>query len=226
MFGLNPFGGPNYKFVWGASEFIRMGNAWTRRDRFGIEHTVVGYREKYLCHGMPCWNLLRWKSGLQYGTPELWYLNTFDKATGLFMLGEYPWKGRYEILQPFYSREFRNGKLVIEHMPLSHILIDKIIPIIEHARKMTTEEQRAAVVLARQKEHERDVAITEDIMKDNMPAYFEPVSFTNQGIRTALVTRKMDAIQKKWNQLTKRVGHRPTFRNSRGFFRGNAPIPN
>lgn len=222
MFGKNPFGEPIFKIVWGSSVFHRMGNTWMDKDGT----TRIGFRDKYLCPGgIPAWNILRWKSAREFGTPDLWYDRTWDPVSHLYALGEYPWRGRYEVLQPLYSKEFVDGKLVIDPLPLTHILVDTIIPIMLRARQATAEERRAAVLYARQEQHRRDVAATEEIMMENLPAYYGPVSFTRQGIKTALITRKMDAIQKQWDKLTRR-GRRPTFRQARGFFRGNAPNPN
>lgn len=222
MFGTNPFGEPNFKIVWGSTVFHRLGNTWMDKDGT----TRIGFRDKYLCAGgVPAWNILRWKSGREFGTPDLWYMRTWDPVSNLSALGEYPWKGRYEVLQPLYSKEFINGKLVIDPLPLTHILIDTIIPLMLQARKATLEERRAAILYARQQQHVRDVAATEEIMMENLPAYYGPVSFSGQGIKTALITRKMDAIQKQWDRISNR-GRRPTFRQARGFFRGEAPKSN
>jgi hypothetical protein len=68
-FGKNIFGDPNFRIVWGASEFVRIGDV--RRDKFGTERK--GFKDEYLCHGMACWNILRWKPASLYGTDDLWY---------------------------------------------------------------------------------------------------------------------------------------------------------
>ena len=138
------------------------------------------------------------------------------------MLGAYPWKGFYEVLQPLYHREFRDNKLVIHHMPLSHILIDFVIPLILKAQGVSMEEKRAAIAIAKAEQHRKDVEYTAEVMAENLPAYWGPVSFGRQGIKTSLLTRKMDAISKVWDRLSKN-GQRPTFQRAKGFFRGPAP---
>jgi len=222
MFGTNLFGEPNFKIVWGSSEFHKMGSNWT--DRFGNDRT--GYRMKYFCPGgIACWNILRWKPAQAYGSPDLWYMKTWEPSSQMYILGEYPWKGRYEILQPLYSKEFVNNKLVIDAFPLSHILIDLIIPMMESAQKLTDEERRVVLLANRDAQHQADVAVMAERMMENMPAYVNPVSFTHQGIKTSLLARKEEAIRKQWDRLS-RGGKRPSFKRSRGFFRGERPQSN
>src|SRR5882724_9008634 len=107
MFGRNQFGQPNFKIVWGQSEFIRMGNIW--RDRWGNERK--GFRDTYQCHGAPCWVIMRWKQPAQYGSPRAYYESTYDSFSGLHFLGEYPWRGRYEIVVSLQDKTFVNNKL-------------------------------------------------------------------------------------------------------------------
>jgi|GEM_PF-1543447 len=224
MFGVSQFGTPLFKIVWGQSEFIRMGNVW--RDRFGNERRA--YRDIYQCHGMPCWVIMRWKQPAQYGSPELYYQNTWDDFSKMHFLGEYPWRGRYEIVQPLMRQEMTEGrlvtewipslnpqtgilenvpvrkrvdqKLIIHHMTLSHVLIDKIIPLILKVQNISLQELRAAQQAQRQAQHKRDVEDLADKMAENMPSYFGPVSYSHQGCRTSLLDRKMEQIEKVWKR--------------------------
>jgi hypothetical protein len=215
MFGKNPFGEPNFKIVWTQSHFIRMGNVW--RDKYGNERR--GYRDRYTCP-TPCWAIVRWRSAKEYGSPALYYQQTWDAVSKLYALGEYPWKGRYEVLQPLYSKEFKDGKLVVDGMPLSHILIDKIIPMMLKVQSLSFIERQAAMEFARQEQHKKEVTEVTERMMDALPPWYGPVSFARQGIRTSLLDRKMEAIQKHWDRLTKR-NRRPNFQ--RGFAMGRGP---
>ena len=216
MFGRNHFGDPIFKVVWGQSEFFKMGNLW--RDKYGNER--MGYRQRYLCHGVPCWNILRWRSAKEYGTPELWYAQTWDPVSKLFILGEYPWRGRYEVLYALNTREFIDGKLVITHFPLSHILIDKLFPLMLAVQRMSEDEKKAARQLIKQAEGKKETEEIADRMADSMPKWFGPVSFSRQGCRTSLLDRKMHAIQQVWNRLSKN-GKTPRFQ--KGMFQGTKP---
>jgi hypothetical protein len=227
MFGRNQFGDPHFKIVWGQSEFIRMGNLW--RDRFGNEHRA--YRDVYQCHGTPCWVIMRWKQPMHYGDPETYYQTTWDTFSGMYILGEYPWRGRYEIVQPLMHRELSAGrlvtewipslnphtgimetvpvrkrvdqKLVIHHMPLSHILIDSLIPLFVKLQALSRDELKAMHQANRKAQQRKEVEEMADAMEANMPAYFGPVSYSRQGCRTSLLDRKMEQIEKVWKRELK-----------------------
>jgi hypothetical protein len=216
MFGKNQFGTPNFKIVWGQSEFHRMGNIW--RDKEGNERK--GYRQQYLCDGQPGWNILRWKSPEYWGSPDTFYRNTFDPVSGLYILGEYPWRGRYEVLYSLTRKEFEMGRLVISHFPLSHVLIDKIIPLILATQRLTAEELAAAREANRIIEERKQADEISEMMMANLPTYYGPVSFARQGMHTSLLDRKMHLIQQAWNKLSRR-GKRLVFQ--KGIALGNRP---
>ncbi len=220
-FGTNIFGEPNFKIVWGASEFIRQGNVW--RDRQGTERR--GYRERYLGHGMPCWCILRWKSPQTFGHPEVFYHNNFVPHTGLSATGEYPYTGRYEVLQALNYKEFVGGKMVIHNMPLTHLMIDMIIPMLMKAENLTHLEQiacelHAEKVKERQRKQEIDDVASE--MLEALPTAYGPISYTGQGIRTSFISRKMEQIQKIWNRLARFNMGKKT-RLLKGIQTGNKP---
>ncbi len=215
MFGINQFGEPNYKFAWNQSTFHIRGTLW--RDQFGNER--LAYRKRYMGDGTPCWMLMRWKPAAFYGTPEYFYDQTRDPETGLCHMGEYPWRGRYEILYQLRTTEMVKGKLEVSNFPLSHILIDAILPLLQQAQMMTQIERDAAKELARK--HEQD-QLTEEIaerMADSMPKWFGPVSFSGQGCRTPVLNKMMDKIERQWKIFAK-IG-KPAFQ--KGFFQGNRP---
>ena len=215
-FGVNPYGENIFKLAWGRTSFIRMGNIW--RDKYGNERR--GYRDRCQNHEMQCWTLMLWKPASFYGSPQSYYANTWDPVSRLYATGEYPWCGRYEPVQPFMKQDFIDGKMVIEHMPLNHFLIDKLMPMLLAYQRLTKEQQEAAKQYEKEQEHKREVAEISDMMTENMPAYINPVSFSLQGCRTSLIDRKMHAIQQMWNRMTK-GGRKPRFQ--KGFQMGNRP---
>jgi len=224
MFGVNQFGSPHFKIVWGQSEFIRMGNIW--RDRFGNERRAN--RDIYQYHGTPCWVLVRWKQPSHYGSPATYYENTWDESSKMHFLGEYPWRGRYESVQPFMRTEMTEGKLVTEiipslnprtgiienvpvrkrvgqklivhHLPLTHMLIDRIIPLILKVQRLSQQELQAIKAANKLAEHKKEVEEIADMMANNMPTYLGPVSYSRQGCRTSLLDRKMEVIEKAWKR--------------------------
>ena len=244
-FGVSQFGTPNFIIAWGQSTFLRMGNVW--RDRWGNERRA--YRDIYQCHGMPCWVIMRWKQPMHYGSPATYYRETWDDFSQMHFLGEYPWRGRYEIVQPLMRQEMTEGKLVTEwvpclnpqtlvmeqipvrkrvgqqliihHMPLSHVLIDTIIPLIAKVQTLSQQELHAIREAGKLREHKEQVEEIADMMADTMPTYLGPVSYSRQGIRTSLLDRKVEAIEKAWKRELS--GNKRT-RFAKGFQVGNQPL--
>lgn len=216
-FGRNAFGDPLFKISWCQSTFIRLG--WQWKDSFGRAH--YGYRERYQGDGSPCWMIMRWKPPIHYGSPDTYYANTwipcvdsseqgFDSPDGFYVTGEYPWKGRYEIVVPMVRREFVDKKLVISHFPLSHYLIDTLIPMIVAFQELSREEQEAANRAAEEAKAKQENDEIAQRMLDALPPWYGPVSYSRQGCRTSLLDKKMHEIQKRWDQLS-RNGLRPNF---------------
>lgn len=216
-FGLNRFGTPHFRFVWGQTELMRMGSSWFDRD--GSER--FGYRE-VMVSGQPCWLILKWKDPIEYGSPDAFYAVTYDGYSKLYMMGEYPYEGRYEIVQPLISKELIDGQLVIEHFELSHYLIDTILPMILAFEQLSRAQQEAARQAVAEAEHRQEVEAIADRLMHNLPTYYGPVSFSGQGIRTSLLDRKMHEIQKVWDRMSCQ-GRRPDF--ARGVSAGERPKP-
>lgn len=200
--GFNKFGGPNFKIAWGQSEFIRQGNVWT--DWQGTER--VGYTDRYLAGGTPCWCILRWRDPAIYLHPEIYYFRSFVDLTGLHATGEYPWEGRYEVLLSLHTKSFVDGKMVIDAMPLSHILIDKILPAILKAENLTKEEIEVAEKLKAEAEKAEADAEIEEVtasMLEHLPVHYGAVSYSGQGCKTSVIAKKEHQIQQFWNRLAR-----------------------
>lgn len=215
MFGTNKFGGPNYRIAWAQTETQQMGYS-----RFTDRGSKSGYTEKYKGSPIPCWMILRWKDPSHYGSPDLFYSNTYLDGQDVYFMGEYPWKGRYEILYQMYSKEFKDGELVIDALPLNHTFIDKIIPLLIEAQYLTAYERQAAKQLAKEFERKKEVEELADRMMNDLPAWYGPVSYAHQGCRTSVLDRMMGKIQRKWDQMCR--GGRPVF--AKGMMAGNRPL--
>lgn len=248
-FGQNPYGENLYRFSWGRTSFIKVGNVW--RDAFGNERSE--YRPRCQNNEMQCWTLMRWKPSEFYGSPESYYARTWDPVSKLYQTGEYPWRGRYEPLQPFMEKTYETGrnvvesvpaerivdgkvvieqvtvkyrtapKLIIEHMELTHLLIDRIIPMIEAFQRLSSEEKQISQQFEENEQKRRELEENAAKFEDNLPVWINPVSFSNQGCRTSLLDRKMQAIQAQWNRMKVR-GSFPDFQ--KGFQVGPAPRVN
>lgn len=96
--GLNPYGEPNYRLIWGQSRLDWIGGKWEDRDEEGNL-----LREAYEVRRVPKysvdrWIIERWVPAETYGDPALWEMQTFETVDGQIIpaLGPYPARGDYE----------------------------------------------------------------------------------------------------------------------------------
>lgn len=193
IFGYNRFGGPLFKIVWGQTD---------RRMAAGLD----GYEEELTCAPIGCWNIMRWIPPEAFGTPNLYYSITRNSETGLYENGEYPWEGRYEVLQPLMHRSFNEDKtyMQIDAFPLSHRIIELMIPILARSRRVSYWEIKAAKDEQERIENTRIVSRITDRMMDSMPAYIGPVSFRGQGTKNSSFQQRMEAVEQSWKRYGKR----------------------
>ena len=97
--GLNRYGEPNFRVVWGGSRLTWIGGRWTDRDASdNIIREAIELRQvpKYFPHDR--WHIERWTPPEFYGSPEIWYAQTIEVEDGIRIptLGPYPARGEYE----------------------------------------------------------------------------------------------------------------------------------
>lgn len=171
--GVNQYGEPNFIIEWGQSRTYTAGGVWPH-DHF------LGYRQLMLSNssptgkGQPCWMILEWHPASDYDTDAVYYFQNRDDATGLQTLGEYPYKGRYEVAFKLVSQDFRDGKLRIVNYHLDGMVLDILIPAIVECQRMTMKERLRAVRLMEEK-RDRDMdrqvdAIYNDRRKHVLPS--------------------------------------------------------
>src|ERR1700690_412130 len=88
--GVNRYDDPMFKRFWAQTETRRSGSTWSVD-----EATFTGYRDLLAGSGEPCWLLMQWHAPEEYGSPEAYYVANYDEESGLQLLGEYPYSGRY-----------------------------------------------------------------------------------------------------------------------------------
>ena len=141
--GLNRYGEPNFIIVWGQSFTYTAGGVWPKPHGDGF----FGYRQLMLSNssptgkGQPCWMILEWHPPEDYETPGMYYFRNRDDLTGLQVLGEYPYKGRYEVAFKLSSHEFRNGRLEFVNYHLDGMILDVLIPAIVEGQRMTMKQR-------------------------------------------------------------------------------------
>ena len=185
-----------FKVGWAQTETFTAGGVWSVDERY-----YKGYRQLLAGSGEPCWTLFQYHTSEEYGSPEAFYVANYDETTGLQILGEYPYSGKYECLYNLRWHTQENGKLTFHTMPLSTTTFDAIIPIILAAKDVSLEKKKAALQAAREAEEYEKVQEVERHLRDKAIPFSGGVSFTRQGIRSTVVDQKMRTMQQKWSQL-------------------------
>jgi hypothetical protein len=197
--GMNRYGEPNFIIAWGQSYFYTAGGMWPKPHGDGY----FGYRKLPLSNssfsgrGMPCWMILEWHPPEDYGTPAAYYYDNRDELTGLQTLGEYPFKGRYEIAYRLNSQEFRDGRMTVANYQLDGWILDMLIPCILEGQKMSMKQRLRKL---RQDEERREAAQDaqiDDVLRDRkrrlLPSQIDD--------RVRLIQRQMSEMLKTFGRI-------------------------
>ncbi|MFZ0333140.1 MAG: hypothetical protein WAN10_06195 [Candidatus Acidiferrales bacterium] len=165
--GLNRYGEPNFRVVWGWSRLTWIGGKWTDTDAHGnVTREIIELREvpKYL----PCdrWHIERWMPPETYGSPQQWYAQTVEREDGISIpaLGPYPQRGEYEHC---FTLQGPRG----EFLPLSPSACEAIVLAVEFARAQPAAAHRIALA-RREINRERDWDThAEAVFSDASPAF-------------------------------------------------------
>jgi hypothetical protein len=196
--GVNRYDDPCFRLIWaqygGNGGSFRSGGVWSVDEQY-----FKGYRDLLLGSGEPCWALTQWHDAIEYSSPEGFYFDNRDADTGLQILGEYPYSGRFEILYNLRWHEMVDGKLELHTMPLSPLTLELIIPIVFKAKEISVEKRRAAWLEMKRREEDAKLSdIERHLREKETPFRGAQVSFTRQGIRSTVIDKKMLEIQRAW----------------------------
>lgn len=191
--GLNRYGKPNFLMVWGQT--------WTVRRSDPVHNS---YRDE-VEDKRPCWVLKQWNAPELYGSPALWFFQNREEASGLQMLGDFPWKGQYETVQPLVWTGLVNDRLVVEAMPLNGMIIDMIVPIVMQCKGVQLWRRKLALDEMEARKDKDRLRQVEAARHDAQMAFQGPVSFSRQGCRTSLVDRRMAAISQNWKRAMNQI---------------------
>ena len=169
--GLNRYGEPNFKLSWAQTETRIQGGEWQAAGE-----TFTGYKEVLLGDGLPHWMLLQWTPPgmsidmpfLPPEPPSLFYHNNRCPMSGLCLLGEYPYKGSYQVVMNLLAKEFREGQLYVEAYPLSDDLITVMIPMIQAAMEVSIQAKMKFIKEKDAEEEQKLKLLYEDAYADGV----------------------------------------------------------
>lgn len=195
--GCNQYGEPRFRIVWGMSECFRAGGIWEPLD--GAYYR--GYRDLLLVNEA-CWALLQWQPAEKFGHPVSYYLRNLDDS-GFQTLGEFPYHGRYEIIQPFVARSVVDGHVVVDAMPLSSLLVDMVIPIIRESKEISALKLREIARERRERVEKEKVDQIEACIRNATPEWI-----SRSGPRMAcnsVIQKKAELIEAQWKQALRTI---------------------
>lgn len=162
--GFNRFGGPNFKITWGQNE-TDLVYGTDANGRTG-QHIILKHG------GIPAWFIDCWKPPECFGSPELWYALSWDWETDKPQIGDYPWQGLY-MPAPFnlFVKRVQNNVLSFDAMPLTHWLIELLIPNLMKEKETTYQQRKNAVENRMLAERQRAAKIAFDCYLDAQPAF-------------------------------------------------------
>jgi hypothetical protein len=190
--GTNRYGEPLFRLAWGQTETMRAGGSWP-----GFR----GYKDILVVRSVPCWMILMWEPGEVFGSPELWYIQNKDEQ-GFQTLGEYPYHGRYRVLHQLVNRERIGERLLTEHLELTTLIVESIIPLCKVWQDLSKEVQVQCLIYDEEDRDREAAQKAFEAKKDCGPAFGgRPVSFTGQGCRTSLIAKKVHVLETQFNRL-------------------------
>lgn len=101
--GLNAFGKPNFRVIWGGNRTHLVGGMFKNVTYFDDAEgrkraivTEIAEMRTLLKYHPERWHLERWRGAEYYGDPDEWYQNSWDPEARLHTMGDYPNEGDYE----------------------------------------------------------------------------------------------------------------------------------
>ena len=165
--GLNRFGEPNFRAVWGWSRLTWIGGKWADMDAHGnVARECIELRQVPKYFPFERWHIERWMPPESYGSPQQWYAQTIERENGISIpaLGPYPQRGDYEHC---FTLQGPRG----EFIPLTPGACELIVRVVEFARAQPRELHRAALG-RREERREREWELCADaILHDAAPAF-------------------------------------------------------
>jgi hypothetical protein len=176
--GVNRFGEPNFRVVWGWSRLGWIGGRWTDRDANGnVIREIVELRQEPKYVPVNRWHVERWMPPDAYGSPEEWRTQTTEIEDGIRIpaLGPYPSRGEYEHC---FTLANPDGGF----MALNPTVCDWVVRAIEWARRLPGGAAKASIANREFKRDRQWDRLADDVLDDAVPAFHgRPFVTSNSG---------------------------------------------
>ena len=165
--GINRFGEPNYRAVWGWNRLAWIGGKFEDRDEHGVLlRERIELREEPKYPAVNRWHIERWLPPEAYSSPRQWYAQTIERENGVGIpaLGPYPSRGDYEHC---FTLEGPRGAFI----QLTPTVAEHIARAIEFSRGLSRAKTRAHLYNRAQRQEQHDETWAYDVLDDAVPAF-------------------------------------------------------
>lgn len=165
--GLNCFGEPNYRAIWGWNRLAWIGGKFEDRDENGaLLRERIELREEPKYPAVNRWHLERWLPPEAYGSPRQWYSQTIERENGISIpaLGPYPSRGDYEHC---FTLEGPRGNF----LQLTPTVAEHIARAIEFSRGLSRAKSRAHLYNRAQRQEQHYESWAYDALDDAVPSF-------------------------------------------------------
>jgi hypothetical protein len=165
--GINRFGKPNYRAVWGWNRLAWIGGKFEDRDEHGtLLRERIELREEPKYPAVNRWHIERWLPPEAYGSPRQWYAQTIERESSISIpaLGPYPARGDYEHC---FTLEGPRG----EFLQLTPTVAEHIARAIEFSRHAPRSRSRTHLYNRAQREEQQYESWAYDALDDAVPAF-------------------------------------------------------
>ena len=172
--GINRFGEPNYRAVWGWNRLAWIGGKFEDRDEHGaLLRERIELREEPKYPAVNRWHIERWLPPEAYGSPRQWYSQTVERENGVSIpaLGPYPSRGDYEHC---FTLEGSRG----EFLQITPTIAEYIARAIECSRKCPRAKSRAQLFEREQRTEHHYEQWAFDVLDDAVPAFHKQAFVT------------------------------------------------
>jgi len=166
--GINRFGEPNYRAIWGWNRLAWIGGKFEERDPStgSLLREVVELRQEPKYPAVNRWHIERWLPPEAYGSPRQWYAQTIERENGISIpaLGPYPSRGEYEHC---FTLETPQG----EFIQLTPTIAEHVSRAIECARSNPRAKSRSRLYDREERTERNYDQWAYDVMDDAVPAF-------------------------------------------------------
>jgi hypothetical protein len=168
--GVNRFGEPNYRAVWGWNRLAWIGGKFEERDpeTGSLIREVVELRQEPKYPAVNRWHIEKWMAPETYGSPRAWYAQTIERENGVSIpaLGPYPVRGEYEHC---FTLEGPKG----EFLQLTATIAEHIARAIEYSRRHPSAVGKRRLYEREEREEKNYDAWAFDVLDEAAPAFHQ-----------------------------------------------------